>query len=201
MLQQYNGKFKSFCRRPPAHVEKLQIAFQGRHATREMSFAPGMIASHSNVNERMKGLEVDTRVHVGDSDDGDSGGTPDDVDFIPPVESRSPSKTMSCGRKRKSVGGMSSGSKRQACGGSSTMEEEVSNALHILRMREEARQGPLLSQLVSARLRNHPDIGQKHPDFIFHILDHIVTEKQEQYFLGLDEDFLVPYVRLRGFDI
>ena len=96
---------------------------------------------------------------------------------------------------------MSSGSKTQACGGSSAMEEEVSNALHILRMREEARQRPLLSQQVSARLRNHLEIGHKHPDFIFRILDHIVTEKQEEYFLGSDADFVVPYVRLRGFDI
>jgi len=115
------------------------MAFHGRHATGEMSFSPGMVASHSNVNERMKGLVVDTQEHVGDSDDGDSGGTPDDVDLIQPAESRSPPKTMSCSRKRKSGGGMSSGSKRQAGGGISGMEEEVSNALHILRMREEAR--------------------------------------------------------------
>jgi len=125
----------------------------------------------------MKGLEVDTWEHVGDSDDGDSGGTPDDVDLIPPAESRYPPKTISCGTKRKNGGGMFSGSKRQACGGCSVMDEEVSNVLQIIRMREEARQGPLLSQQVSARLRNHPDIGLKHLNFIFRILDHIVTDK------------------------
>jgi len=177
------------------------MAFHGRHATGEMSFSPGMVASRSNVNARMKGLAVDTQEHVGDSDDGDSGGTPTDVDLIEPAESRSPPKTMSCGRKRKSGGGMSSGSKRQAGGGVSGMEEEVSNALHILRMREETRRNPTLSQQVSARLRNHPEIGQKAPEFIFRILHYIVTQKHEEYFIGLDEDFLVPYIRLAGFDI
>ena len=158
MLQRYGGKFKLFRKRVPPNVEKLKIAFYGRHATGEMSFAPGMVASHSNVNERMKGMEVDAREHVGDTDDGDGGGAPDDVEFIPPAESRSPLKTMSCGMKRKSGGAMSSEGKRQACGGCSVMDEEVSNALNILRMREEARQGPSLSQQVSARLRIHPDI-------------------------------------------
>uniref|UniRef100_A0A7C8ZI18 Uncharacterized protein n=1 Tax=Opuntia streptacantha TaxID=393608 RepID=A0A7C8ZI18_OPUST len=107
---------------------------------------------------------------------------------------------MSCSRKRKSGGGMSSGSKRQAGGGNSGMDEEVSNALHILRIREEGRQKPLLSQQVSARLRNHPEIGHKAPEYVFRILHYIVTQKQE-YFLGLDDDFVVPYVKLSGFDV
>jgi len=34
--------------------------------------------------------EVPTGEHVGDSDDGDSGGTPDEVEAIAPVESHPP---------------------------------------------------------------------------------------------------------------
>ena len=63
-----------------------------------MSFSPGMVASGSNVNEKMKGLQVNPVEHVGDSDDGDSGGTPDEIEGIAPTESHSPPKTVLCGR-------------------------------------------------------------------------------------------------------
>jgi len=54
--------------------------------------------------------------HIGDSDDGDSGGTPDQVEPIAPAESHSPANIVSCARKRKSARGMSSDDKRQMLG-------------------------------------------------------------------------------------
>jgi len=71
-----------------------------------MSFAQGMVTSGSNLNEKLKGLEVHIVEHVGDSDDGNSSGTPDEVEPIAHAESRSPPNTVSYARKRKSLEGM-----------------------------------------------------------------------------------------------
>ena len=68
-----------------------------------MSFSPGMVTSGSNLNEKLKGLEVHTVEHVDDNDDGDSSGTPDEVEPIAPAESCSPPNTVSCARKQKNL--------------------------------------------------------------------------------------------------
>ena len=79
--------------------------------------------------------------------------------------------------------------------------DEVNCALDVLRMKEEARRGPTLFKRVQQRLKSYPVLCEKDPDFIFRVLDHIVTNKQEQYFLDLDEDLIIPHIRHRGFDI
>uniref|UniRef100_A0A7C9CJT8 Uncharacterized protein n=1 Tax=Opuntia streptacantha TaxID=393608 RepID=A0A7C9CJT8_OPUST len=99
--------------RAPPHLEKLKSAYYRKYATGETGFTLSMVASGSNLNEKLKGLEVHIVEHVGDSDDGDSGGTPNQVEPIAPAESRSPVNIVSCARKRKSAEGMSSDDKRQ----------------------------------------------------------------------------------------
>ena len=145
-----------------------------------MSFSPGMVASGSNVNEKMKGLQVNPVEHVGDSDDGDSGGTPDQSEDIAPAESHSPPKTVSCGRKRKSSGGMSSDGKRQMLGDWEA-KDEVNRALDVLRMREEARQGPTLFKRVQQRLRSHHCFFDKDPEFIWSVLSKIVSISRSRF--------------------
>jgi len=165
-----------------------------------MSFSPAMVASGSNVNEKMKGLQVNPVEHVGDSDDGDSGGTPDHSEGIAPAESHSPPKTTSCARKRKSSGGMSSDGKRQMLGDWEA-KDEVKRALDILKQREEARQGPTLFKQVQERLRCHHLFFDKDPRFIWSVLRKIVNISEEQLFLDLDEDLIPAYVESLGFAI
>ena len=94
---------------------------------------------------------------------------------------------------------MSSDGKRQMLGNSEA-RDEINHAFDILRMKEGARGGPTLLKQVQQRLRSHPVFCEKDPNFIFHVLDHIVTNKHEQYFLDLDEDLIIPYIRHRGFN-
>lgn len=43
-LQKFEGKYKSFRKKVPMNLEKIKLAFYGKYATGEMSFAPGMVA-------------------------------------------------------------------------------------------------------------------------------------------------------------
>ena len=90
VVQKYGGKYKSFHTRAPPHLEKLKSECYEKYATGEVSFAPGTVASGSNLNEKLKGLEVRTVEHVGDSDDDDSGGTLNEVEPLEPAESFTP---------------------------------------------------------------------------------------------------------------
>ena len=95
---------------------------------------------------------------------------------------------------------MSSDGKRQMLGDWEA-KDEVNRALDVLRMREEARQGPTLFKQVQQRLRCHHCFVDKDPYFGWSVLSKIVSNSQEQLFLDLDEDLTPSYIRSLGFAI
>ena len=183
----------------PANLDKMKSAFHGKHATGEMSFAPGMVGSPSNQTQRSKRKAIDFVEHVGDSDDTNKDGSQDGMECVRAEESRSPPKTDHSSRKRKSEGGTSSDGKRQALMSWSSREDEVNQALAFLRMREKAKQQPSLTKQVQARLKQHPEVSAMGTDFIWSVMDYIIQKKEEPLFLDLDDEFVVRYIKSRGF--
>lgn len=86
--------------------------------------------------------------HVGDSDEANKDGSNAHMECIRVEESRSPPKSVHNSRKRKSEGGTSSDGKRQELLNWSSRDEEVHQALAIIRMREQAKQQPSLTKKV-----------------------------------------------------
>jgi len=185
----------------PANLDKMKSTFHGKQATGEMSFAPGMVGSPSNQTQRSKGKAVDVVEHVGDSDETNEGGSDDDIECFRAEESQSPPKTVHSSRKRKNEGGTSSGGKRQALLSWSSREEEVNQALAFLRMREKGKQQPSLTKQVQARLKQHPEVSAMGTDFIWSVMDYIHQKKEENLFLDLDDEFVVRYIKSRGFSM
>jgi len=68
--------------------------FYIKDATGKMSFTPSMLASSSNLNQKLKGLVVDIEEHMGGSDEANEGGSVDEVQCISTAESRSPSRSV-----------------------------------------------------------------------------------------------------------
>ena len=74
-------------------------------------------------------------------------------------------------------------------------------ALAIIRMREEAKQQPSLMKQVQAQLKQHPQISAMGSDFIWSVMDYIIQKKEESLFLDLDDEFVVRYIKSRGFSM
>ncbi|KAJ8448934.1 hypothetical protein Cgig2_030790 [Carnegiea gigantea] len=161
-LQRYGGKYKSFRKKVPANLEKMKSAFYEKQATGGMSFAPGMVASPSNQTQQSTGKALDMDEHIGDSDEVNEDGSDAHMECLRLEESQSPPKSVHGSCKRKSEGGTSSA----ANGKSFLTDEEVHQALAIIRMREEAKQQPSLTKQVQARLKQHPQISAMGSDFI-----------------------------------
>jgi len=200
-VHRYGGKYKSFRKKTPANLDKMKSTFHGKQATGKMSFAPGMVGSPSNQTQRSKGKAIDVVEHVGDSDETNEGGSDDDVECLRAEESRSPPKTVHSSRKRKSEGGTSSDGKRQALMNWSVREEEVNQALAFFRMRENGKQQPSLTKQVQAWLKQHPEVSAMGTDSIWSVMDYIHQHKEENLFLDLDDEFVVRYIRSRGFSM
>lgn len=84
--------------------------------------------------------------HAGDSDEANEDGSNVDIECLVAEESRFPPRSVHSSRKRKSEGGISSDNKRQELLDWSSRDEEVRQALAILRMREEAKRQPSLTK-------------------------------------------------------
>lgn len=84
-----------------ANLEKMKSAFYGKQATREMSFAPGMVALPSNHTQRLKGKEIDMDEHIGDSEKANEDGSDVDIECLRAEESRSPPKSLHNSHKQK----------------------------------------------------------------------------------------------------
>ncbi|KAJ8436744.1 hypothetical protein Cgig2_009718 [Carnegiea gigantea] len=82
MYVQFGGKYKSFQKKVPANLEKIKSAFCGKHATSEMSFAPGMVTSPSNQTQLSKRKAIDLDKHVGDSDEANEDGSDADIECL-----------------------------------------------------------------------------------------------------------------------
>ncbi|KAJ8445768.1 hypothetical protein Cgig2_026095 [Carnegiea gigantea] len=147
-LQRFGGKYKSFWKKVHVNLEKMKSAFYGKQATGEMSFAPGMVASPSNPTQRSTGKALDIDKHVGDTDKANEDGSDAHMECLRAEESRSPPKSVHSSRTRKSEGGTSSDGKRQELLNWSSRDEEVHQALAIIRMREEAKQQPSLTKQI-----------------------------------------------------
>ncbi|KAJ8441444.1 hypothetical protein Cgig2_023630 [Carnegiea gigantea] len=139
MRFKFGGTYKSFRKNVPANLEKMKSAFYGKHAAGEMSFALGMVASPSNQTQQSKGKAIDMEKHKGDSDETNEDGSDADIECLGVEEIRSPPRIVHSSCKRKSEGGTSSDDKRQELLNWSSRDEEVHQALAILRMREESR--------------------------------------------------------------
>ena len=198
-VQRYGGKYKSFRKKVPANLEKMKSAFYGKQATGEMSFAPRMVTSPSNQTQRSTGKALDMDEHIGDSDKANEGGSDAHMECLPAEESQSPPKSVRSSRKRKSEGGTSSDGKRQELLNWSSRDEEVHQALAILRMKKEAKQQPSLTKYVQTRLKQHPQISTMGSDFIWSAMDYIHQKREESLFLDLDDEFVVRYVTSRRF--
>jgi len=200
VAQKFGGKNKSFRTKAPLNLEKLKSAFYGRYATGKMSFASSMFAFGSNLNQKLS-LAVDVEEHMGDSEEGNNGGFASEVQCISATESHSPPKSVHSSRKRKGGGGNSIYGKRQELIDWVLRDDEINRALDILCMREDARQGPLLYKQVQARLKRHLVVSAMGSEFMFSVMDYIVKEKEEQYFVDLDDDLVLMYIQSRGFNI
>ncbi|KAJ8431871.1 hypothetical protein Cgig2_001563 [Carnegiea gigantea] len=153
------GKYKSFRKKVPANLEKMKSAFYRKHTIGEMSFAPGMVVSPSNQTQQSKGRAIDIEEHVGDSDEANEDDFGADVKCLGVEE-----KCTQLSQAKK--------------------DEEVHQALTILRMREELRRQPSL-------------IKQEHPyhriGFHMDVMDYIEKHKEEKFFMDLDDGFVVKY--------
>ncbi|KAJ8421846.1 hypothetical protein Cgig2_021711 [Carnegiea gigantea] len=171
---------------------EVKSIFYDKHATGEMSFLPGMVASLSNHNQKSKGKAIDMEEHVGDSDEANEDGSDVEIKCLGVEESRSPPKSVHISR------GNSSDRKRQELLDWSSRDEEVQQALAILCMRDESRQQPSLIKQVQAQLKEHLQISAMESDFIWSVMDYIKKHKEQRFFLDLDDEFVVRYVTSRG---
>lgn len=73
---------------------------------------------------------------------------------------------------------------------------QIQNALDVLRLREEARLQPKPStyQQVPTKLRQHPGVTTRGPDFIFSVMVYIRREKHFDYIVIFDDDDISRYL-------
>lgn len=158
----------------------MEAVFHGRHATGEMGFSPMMVASASQVNRKNKNVASDLEEHMGDSDEANEDVPNEEVQFIGAAESRSsPRSVHTISRKRRSEGGTSSDSRRQMRELLDLLERD---AQVQIRMKKEARAEltqPSTYQQVLTKLREHPGVAARGPDFIFNVMEYIRREEDQ----------------------
>ncbi|KAJ8436662.1 hypothetical protein Cgig2_006372 [Carnegiea gigantea] len=128
-----------------------------------------MVGSPSNQTQRSKGTAAD--MDEGHSDEANEDGLDADIERLGAEESRSPPKSVHSSRRRKSEGGTSSDGKRKEL--LDWLDEDVHQALAILRMREEAKQQLSLIKQVQAQLKEHPQISAMGSVLIWSVMDYI----------------------------
>jgi len=174
-VQQWGGRFKSFRERVPPNLDKIKAVVHGRHATGGLSFSPAMGASGSRWRPPQQNLAVDLEEHVGDSDEAEDDECNEQKEVSAGAESRSPPRSIQTNaRKRRSEGG-SSGDRRRM---RQELDAEVHNPLALMRLKAESRLNPPPStyEKVLTKLREHPGVAAKGPDFIFNVMEYIRRE-------------------------
>ncbi|KAJ8419782.1 hypothetical protein Cgig2_006923 [Carnegiea gigantea] len=143
--------------RAPPNLDKIKAAVHGKHANGDLSFSPAMGASGSQRRPVQQNLVVDLEEHVGDSDE------TDDDEYNEQTETNA--------LKRRSEGG-SSGDRRRL---RQELDAKVHNALELMRLKAESRLNPPPSiyEKVLTKLRQHPGVATKGPDFIFTMMEYI----------------------------
>lgn len=193
------GGLKCFRERVLANFAKMEAVFHGRHATGEMGFSPMMVASASQVNRKNKNVASDLEEHMGDSDEANEEVPNEEVQFIGAAESRSsPRSVHTISRKRRSECKTLGDSRRQMRELLDLLERD---AQVQIRMREEARAQPQPStyQQVLTKLREHPGVAARGPDFIFNVMEYIRREEDADYFIIFDNEDVRRYLKTRGF--
>ncbi|KAJ8446492.1 hypothetical protein Cgig2_027454 [Carnegiea gigantea] len=110
----------------------------GKHATGEMSFAPGTVASLSNQTQQSKEKAIGMEEHVGDTEEAYDDGSDVDIKSLGAKESQFPLRSVHSSRKWKSKGRRSSGVKRmdekdyQTDEEDCTMDEEEDRAIDTI---------------------------------------------------------------------
>jgi len=174
----------------PANFE---VRIPRKQATGEMSFDPGMVGSPSNQTQQSKGKAIDVVEHVGDSDETNKGGSDDDLECLRAEESRSPPKSVHSFASEKVKAGL------PAMANSISERRGGQPSPCFFRMREKGKQQPSLTKQVQARLKQHPKVSTMGTDFIWNVMDYIHQHKEENLFLDLDDEFVVRYIKSRGF--
>lgn len=190
------GRFRSFHDRVPPNLDKIKAVAHGRHATGDLSFSLAMGASGSERCRVQQDLAVDLEEHVGDSDEAEDDEHNEQTEVSTGAESRSPPKTTQTNsRKRRSEG--SSGDRRRL---REELDSEVHNALALMRLSAEARLNPPPSiyEKVLTKLREHPGVAAKGPDFIFTVMKYIRREQDFEYFVVFNDDDITRYLQVGG---
>ncbi|KAJ8430898.1 hypothetical protein Cgig2_003891 [Carnegiea gigantea] len=144
----------------------------------------------------LKDLAVDLEEHVGDSDEAEDDEHKEQTELSAGAENRSPPRTTQTNsRKRRSEGG-SSGDRRRL---REELDSEVHNAFALMRVSVEARLNPpSIYEKVLTKLREHPGVAAKGPNFIFTVMEYITREQDFEYFVVFNDDDITRYLRVRG---
>ncbi|KAJ8446922.1 hypothetical protein Cgig2_013223 [Carnegiea gigantea] len=157
-----NGRgFKSFCDKVLANLDKMKAVVCGRHATSELSFSLVIGASGSQPNRMEQNVSLDLEDRMGNSAEANEDDFINYIQLIGAEESRSPPRNA-----------------------------QIQHALAVLRIREEARAlpQPSIYQQVLTKLRQHPGVGTRGPDFIFATMEYIRREQDTYHFVIFDDE-------------
>ncbi|KAJ8432029.1 hypothetical protein Cgig2_026732 [Carnegiea gigantea] len=158
---------------------KIKAVLHGRHVTGNLSFSQAMDAFGSKRRPVQQNLAVDSEERMGDSDEAD------DDEYNEQTEVSAGAESGSSGDKRRLK---------------QELDAKVHNALELMCLKAESRLNPPPStyEKVLTKLRQHPGVAAKGPDFIFTVMEYIRHEQDFDCFVVFNDDDITRYLRVRG---